>query len=68
MVESKLWYNQTITKMVGFIKTCDQYPNKFNFNHFFNSPLKLYQKIWIWNLVKYLILALLITAACNVLL
>ena len=50
MVESKLWYNQTITKMVGFIKTCDQYPNKFNFNHFFNSPLKLYQKIWIWNL------------------
>ena len=68
MVESKLWYNQTITKMVGFIKTCDQYPNKFNFNHFFNSSLKLYQKIWIWNLDKYLILVLLITAACNVLL
>ena len=32
ILESKLWYNRT--EMVEFIKTCDQYPCKFNFSHF----------------------------------
>ena len=40
MLESKLWYIMTVTKnvnstkMVGFIKACDQKPYKFNFVHF----------------------------------
>ena len=43
MLESKLWYIMTVTKnvnstkMVGFIKACDQKPYKFNFVHFFSS-------------------------------
>ena len=43
MFESKLWYSKTVNKnvkgakMMGFIKTCDQYPHKFNFGHFFLS-------------------------------
>ena len=36
--------NVKVEKMVEFIKTCDQYPRKFNFGHFFSSiilpPLK----------------------------
>ena len=28
-----------------FIKTCEQYPSKFNFGHFYSSPVKLLQKI-----------------------
>ena len=28
-------------KMVRFIKTGDQYPHKFNFGHFFSSPVKM---------------------------
>ena len=41
MLESKLWLSKTETKnvkaveMVGFIKTCDQSPHRFNFGHFF---------------------------------
>ena len=30
--------------MVGPIKTRDQYPDKFNLGHFFNAPVKLYQR------------------------
>ena len=43
MLESKLWHNKTetknvkVAKMVEFIETCDQYPRKFNFGHFFSS-------------------------------
>ena len=43
MLESKLWHKKTETKkvngakMVGFNKTCCQYPHKFNFGHFFSS-------------------------------
>ena len=29
--------NVEVVKMVEFIKTCNQYPNKFNFCHFFSS-------------------------------
>ena len=42
MLEFKLWYNKTetknvkVAKMVEFIKTCDQYPRKFNFGQFFS--------------------------------
>ena len=40
-VESKLCQNKKKNvkraEMVGFIKTCDQYPHKFNFGHFFRS-------------------------------
>ena len=42
MPESKLWHNKTgpknvkVAKMVEIIKTCDQYPRKFNFGHFFS--------------------------------
>ena len=67
ILESKLWYNQTVIKMPGFIKTCDQYLYKFKFGHFFSSPVKLYQRIWIWNLDQNLMLALLIMAVCAVL-
>ena len=43
MIESKIWHNKTeiknvkVVKTVEFIKTCDQYPHKFNFGHFFSS-------------------------------
>ena len=43
MLESKLLYNKTetknvkVAKIVEFIKTCNQYPCKFNFGHFFRS-------------------------------
>ena len=40
MLESKLWYSQLVSKMVGFIKTFDQYPHKFSFGLFFSSPVK----------------------------
>ena len=43
-------------KMVVFTKPSDQYPLKFNFDHFFSSP------VWIRNLDKNLIMALLIMA------
>ena len=39
MTESKLWSNKTeiknvkVAKMVEFLKTCVQYPYKFNFCH-----------------------------------
>ena len=45
MLESKLWHNKTeisslnVAKMVEFIKTCDQYPVRFNFGHFFSSKI-----------------------------
>ena len=48
MLEAKLWHNKTETKnvkaanMVEFIKTCDQYPRRFHFGHFFSSI------IWSW--------------------
>ena len=41
MLESKLWQSKTGTKnvkvaeMVKFIKSCDQYRPKFNFDYFF---------------------------------
>ena len=53
--------------MVEFLKTRDQCHDKFNFGHFFSSPVKLYQRIWIWNLDQNLIIALLIMAVCTVL-
>ena len=28
-----------LAKVVGFIKTCDQCPEKFNFDHFFNPSI-----------------------------
>ena len=31
----KLCCSKIVTKMVGFIKTFDQYPGEFNFGHFF---------------------------------
>ena len=37
MLETKLWHNKTeiknvkVAKMMEFIKTCDQYPCRFNF-------------------------------------
>ena len=43
MLESELWHNKTgtsnakVAKMMEFIKTCDQYPRKFNFGHLFSS-------------------------------
>ena len=43
MLEAKLWYKKTetknvkVVKMVEFIKTCNQYPRRFNFGNFFNS-------------------------------
>ena len=43
MSEAKLWHNKAeaecvkVAKMVEFIKTCDQYPRRFNFGNFFNS-------------------------------
>ena len=45
MLESKLWLKTEKetkkklkgAKMVGFIKTCEQYSHKFNFGHFFSS-------------------------------
>ena len=30
-----------VAKMVKFIKTCDPYPRKFNFDHFFSSTILL---------------------------
>ena len=30
--------------MEGFIKIYNQYPYKFNFDHFFRAPVKLYQR------------------------
>ena len=41
MLKSKLWgqkietKNEKVAKMVEFIKTCDQYPQNFNFGNFF---------------------------------
>ena len=43
MLKAELWHNKTetknvkVAKMVEFIKTCDQYPRRFNFGNFFNS-------------------------------
>ena len=43
MLETKLWHNKTeiknvkVAKMMEFIKTCDQYPCRFNFCNLFNS-------------------------------
>ena len=43
MLEAKLWHTKTetnnakVARMVEFIKTCDQYPRKFNLGNFFNS-------------------------------
>ena len=43
MLECKLWHIKAVSKtvkganMVEFIKTCNQYPHKFNFGHFFSS-------------------------------
>ena len=43
MLETKLWHNKTeiknvkVAKMMEFIKTCDQYPRRFNFCNLFNS-------------------------------
>ena len=43
MLESELRHNKTgtnnvkVAKMMEFIKTCDQYPRKFNFGHLFSS-------------------------------
>ena len=40
MLEAKLWHSKTetnnvkVAKMVNFIKTCDQYPRRFNFVNF----------------------------------
>ena len=54
MLEAKLWHNKTetknvkVAKMMEFIKTCDQYPRRFHFGHFFNSiitPLSAGEKI-----------------------
>ena len=45
MLEAKLWHNKTeiktvkVSKMVGFIRTCDQYPHRINFDNFFNSMI-----------------------------
>ena len=44
MLESKLCYSITVTKMVGFIKTCNKYPRRFNFGDFFSSPVKFRSK------------------------
>ena len=41
MLEPKPWHNKTETKnlkvanMMEFIRTCDQYPSKFDFGRFF---------------------------------
>ena len=41
MLEAKLWHNKTetknvkVAKMVQFVKTCKQYPHRFNFGIFF---------------------------------
>ena len=43
MLKSKLWDKKTetkkvkVVKMVEPIKTCEQYPHKFSFGHFFSS-------------------------------
>ena len=43
LLEAKLWHNKAKTKnikaakMVKLIKTCDQYPCRFNFGNFFKS-------------------------------
>ena len=43
MLESKLWHSKTetknvnVAKMVEFIKTCDEFPRRFNFGNLFNS-------------------------------
>lgn len=37
VVELRNTMNVERAKMMGFIKTCDQYRNKFNFDHFFSS-------------------------------
>ena len=48
MLEAKLWHSKTKTKnvkaakMVVFIKTCDQYPSRFNFGNFFYSIMLFY--------------------------
>ena len=45
MRESKLWHNKTetknvnVAKMVEFIKTCDEFPRRFNFGNLFNSVM-----------------------------
>ena len=67
MLESKLKYNRTetktamVAKMVEFIKTCDQYPYKFNFCHFFSSIILLpfcwgkYKKRCLGEMVNFLL-------------
>ena len=41
--------NVKVARMVEFIKTCDQYPRRFNFGNFFNSiiprPLSAGEKL-----------------------
>lgn len=32
-------------KIVRFIKTFDRYPHKFNFGHFYSSPVKLIENL-----------------------
>ena len=50
MLEAKLCHNKTetknakVAKMVEFIKTCDQYPRRFKFGHFFNSIIRPFRK------------------------
>ena len=52
-------------KMVGFVKTFDHYQRKFNFGHFFSSPVKLKR---IWKLDQNLIMALIVMAIYTLLL
>ena len=60
MLKSKLPMIQQNSKVVRFIKTYGQYPKKYNFGQFSSSTVKLYQRVWIWNLDQNLIMALLI--------
>ena len=55
------------SEMVGFIKTFDQHPYRFNFGYFFSFLVKLYQSIWIWNLDQNVIMALIDMAVCTLL-
>ena len=55
MLKSRLWHNKTetkkcikVVKMVEFIKTCNQYPHKFNFCRFFSS-ITLSPLCWVKN-------------------
>ena len=53
MLEFNLWHNKTetknvkVAKVVEFIKTCNQYPRRFTFGHFFSFvilPLSVGEK------------------------